>query len=210
MSTPPPYELVAPFYDADYDFFRTPSGEVASSVEGARRSGGPILEIACGTGRVLLPTARAGIEIAGVDLSRPMLDRLRAKLGAEPEAVRARVSLHEADACTADLGRSFSLVTIPFRSIGHLQEVERQVALYRNARRHLAKGGRLVFDFFLPRLDRLASPQPEKLEIERREGNRRIRRFASTVPHAASQLVDVSFRWEVESDAGKIEEVRAS
>ena len=81
----------------------------------AKRVGGPVLEIACGTGRVLLPIARAGIQIWGVDNSSPMLQVLKANLEKEPTEVRRRVTIREGDMRTFRLGREFALVTIPFR-----------------------------------------------------------------------------------------------
>ncbi|HKB14705.1 MAG TPA: class I SAM-dependent methyltransferase, partial [Planctomycetota bacterium] len=203
-----PYELHASLYDGDFDVLRGSSGDISFYVEEARRSGGPVLELGCGSGRILLPTARAGVEIVGLDASRGMLDRLREKLAAEPPEVRARVEVVEGDMSSSDVGRRFPLITVPFRSIGHLLEVDAQVAAFENMRRHLAPGGRIAFDLFHPALGRLAAPQPERLDLERDEGGRRVRRFTSTVPHVAQQILDLAVRWEIESPARKVEEVR--
>ncbi len=203
-----PYDLFAPLYDGDAEVLRAPSGDISFYVEEARRCGGPVLELACGTGRVLLPTARAGVEAVGLDASRGMLERLRAKLPAEPAEVRARVEVVEGDMESFDLHRRFSLVTVPFRSIGHLLEIDAQVRFLETVRRHLLPGGRLAFDFFHPDLARLAAPQPERLDLEREEGGRRVRRHSSTVPRAARQVLDLSVRWEIESPGGEVEEVR--
>ena len=89
------YAFVAEFYDsvvpyagrADVDFF----------VEMARESTGAVLEVGCGTGRVLIPTARAGMEIVGLDLSTRMLSICREKLALEPEAVQTRVQIVQED-----------------------------------------------------------------------------------------------------------------
>lgn len=89
--------------------------DVPFYVEAARESGGPVLELGCGTGRVLIPTARAGIETVGFDLSAGMLEACQRRLRAEPPELRDRVSLHRGDMRNFDLGRTFRLVTIPFR-----------------------------------------------------------------------------------------------
>src|SRR5688500_8881701 len=107
------YNYIADLYDhvtayrerADVGFF----------VDEAARSGGPVLEVGCGTGRVLIPTARAGVEIVGLDLSDHMLERCRANLSSESEEVRSRVTLVKGDMRSFRLGREFRLVTIPFR-----------------------------------------------------------------------------------------------
>jgi SAM-dependent methyltransferase len=71
--------------------------DVRFYVEAAQECGGPVLELGCGTGRILVPTARAGVEIAGLDASEGMLDACRRRLRAEPLEVQGRVSLHRGD-----------------------------------------------------------------------------------------------------------------
>jgi SAM-dependent methyltransferase len=79
--------------------------DVRFYVEAARECGGPVLELGCGTGRILVPTARAGVEIAGLDASEGMLDACRRRLRAEPPEVQGRVSLHRGDLRDFDLAR---------------------------------------------------------------------------------------------------------
>jgi SAM-dependent methyltransferase len=137
------YDYVVPYRDRqDVEFF----------VELARESKGPVLEIGCGTGRVLIPTARAGIEIVGLDTSAAMLAVCRQKLAREGDKVRARVHLLEGDMRAFDLGREFRLVTIPFRPFQHLPTIEDQRACLGCIHRHLVPGGRLVLDIFNPSL----------------------------------------------------------
>jgi len=126
-------------------------------VGAAVESGGPVLELGCGTGRVLLPTVRAEVPVVGLDLSGRMLGVCRQRLAAEPEAVRARAALVEADMRGFDLGRSFRLVTAPFRSFQHLLTVADQLACLGSIRRHLVEGGRLILDLFDPWLERLVA-----------------------------------------------------
>jgi SAM-dependent methyltransferase len=141
------YDYVVPYRDRqDVDFF----------VELAQQSEGPTLEIGCGTGRVLIPTARAGIEIVGLDSSPSMLAICREKLGREPLEVRAKAELVEGDMRQFDLARAFRLVTIPFRPFQHLISVEDQLACLSTICRHLVAGGRLVLDLFNPSLPHLA------------------------------------------------------
>jgi SAM-dependent methyltransferase len=122
--------------------------DVAFYKEEARRANGPVLEIGCGTGRILLPTARAGVNITGLDVSRAMLDRCREKLAAEPAAVRQRVTLHEDDARDFSIGRTFALITAPFRAFQHSITIDDQLAFLGTVAKHLAPGGRFVFDVF--------------------------------------------------------------
>lgn len=114
-----------------------------------------VLEVGCGTGRISIPLARAGNQIVGLDCSATMLAQFRDKLANEPQAVRDRVSLYEGDArdlqaASAALGRVFDLAIAPFRVIQHLLTVSDQLRCLAAIRRHLAPGGRLVFDVFNP------------------------------------------------------------
>ena len=107
------YDFVAEFYD-----FVVPYRErtdVAFFVDMARRCGGPVLELGCGSGRVLVPTAQAGIAITGLDLSSRMLAVCRERTAAEPPETESRIELVHGDMTNFDLGRTFKLVTLPFR-----------------------------------------------------------------------------------------------
>src|SRR6185436_20781947 len=128
--------VLARNYDALYGVMRDPSGDAAFYRALAQESGGPVLELGCGTGRVLLPIAALGIPCAGVDASPSMLAALRAK---NPPPT---LELVQASMETFDLGeRRFRLVTCPFRAFQHLLTVDAQLAALANIRRHLAPGG---------------------------------------------------------------------
>lgn len=133
----------------------------------ARESGGPVLELGCGTGRVLLPIARSGIEIHGLDQSSAMLAILREKIEREPPEVRRRIALHEADMRQARLTQKFPLVIMPFRPFQHMHTLEDQIAALRTAASHLTESGRFAFDVFYPKFDSLLSGiGEERFEME--------------------------------------------
>jgi len=168
------YNFIADLYDHVTTY--STRGDVAFFVDEAKRSGGPVLEIGCGTGRVLIPTARAGIKIVGLDLSEHMLEQCRQSLAKEPDEVRARVRLVHGDMCDFDVGRKFELATIPFRPFQHLETVEDQLACLRSVHRALADGGRLILDLFNPRLealvaDNLGEEVDEKIEFSMPDGS---------------------------------------
>lgn len=124
--------------------------DVEYYVELARATGGPVLEYGVGNGRVALPITRAGIEIHGVDLSRPMLDDLEKRLEKERPAARERVHLVLGDMRSARLERQFALVIVPFNGLLHLYETTDIEALFARAFEHLEPDGVFVFDFSLP------------------------------------------------------------
>jgi SAM-dependent methyltransferase len=142
------YDHVVPYRERpDIDFF----------IEEAVESGGPVLEIGCGTGRVLLPTARKGISITGLDVSPYMLDICRQQLENEPSEVQERIKLVEGDMRDFHLGESFALVTSPFRPFQHLLSVEDQLKCLECVRRHLVPGGIFILDIFNPSLTSLTA-----------------------------------------------------
>jgi SAM-dependent methyltransferase len=207
------YDACAAFYDDDYQALGR-SDDVALYVELARQAGGPVLEMGCGSGRVLLPTARAGVEVAGVDASPRMLERLRRRLAGEPAEVARRVRLAEADLTAPDLGLAgggggafagdrFALVTAPFRVIQHLVGRDEQRAWLAAVGRCLAPGGELVFDVFQPQFDEVADGPAGSVDVEREEpGGRRVRRVVWVSHHPEVQTFDLRFEWLVERPDG--------
>ncbi len=150
------YGFTAEFYD--YVVPYRERQDVAFFIEMAQASGGPVLEVGCGTGRVLIPTARAGVAITGLDLSPFMLAVCRENLAKEPAEVQGRVQIAEGDMRSFDLGQQFALATLPFRPFQHLTTVEDQIACLATIHRHLVPGGRLILDLFNPSLPYLANP----------------------------------------------------
>jgi SAM-dependent methyltransferase len=126
---------------------------------------GEALELGCGTGRVLIPAAEAGCVITGLDQSKHMLTRCRAKSDALSAETRKRITLIEADMTRFSLSRTFKLAIAPFRPIQHLTTVGEQLSFLECVREHLSPGGRLVFDVFNPNLALLAAEiNPEEIE----------------------------------------------
>ncbi|MEO8468398.1 MAG: class I SAM-dependent methyltransferase [Chloroflexota bacterium] len=134
--------------EGDVDFFRAMAEQI----------GGPVLEVGCGTGRVTFALAADGFEVVGLDLSAPMLKQAEARKSVLPNAVSASVSFVQADMSSFDLGRTFSLIVVPFRVFQFLLTVETQRSALSSMRRHLKVDGRLVLDLFDPRLDLCAPP----------------------------------------------------
>jgi len=149
------YAFIADLYDYVVPYRQR--GDVAFFVAAAIDSNGPVLEIGCDTGRVLIPTARAGVEIVGLDLSAHMLSVCRERLLLEPPEVWSRVQLVQADMRHFGLSRTFTLVTTPFRPFQHLTTVTDQLTCLKNIRRHLVDGGHLILDVFNPSLEALLS-----------------------------------------------------
>lgn len=132
----------------DFDVRGMGGTDVDFYLEYARRLGSPILELACGTGRVTIPIAEAGYEICGVDLSTAMLGVLETKLRNTSQAVRRRIAVVQADMASFDVEQRFALVIIPFRGFQALTDYASARSCLLNVRDHLVRGGRFVFDVF--------------------------------------------------------------
>jgi len=184
-------QLVARHYDPINQVLRGGSQDVAFYRALAQASGGPVLELGCGTGRVLLPIARDGVACVGVDASRDMLDVFRAKH--PPPHLELVHSMME----SFDLGaRRFRLITVPFRAFSHLLDVPAQLAALANIRRHLARGGRLVLDVFDPRLDRTAiTDEPEALAASANTPRGKVQRFDRVTRDLARQVLTLRVRF---------------
>ncbi|GAB3199465.1 class I SAM-dependent methyltransferase [Nocardioides hungaricus] len=115
--------------------------------------GGPALEFAVGTGRVAVPLAARGVPVSGIELSEPMVERLRAKAG--PGEIPVVVG----DMATSTVPGEFSLVYLVWNSISNLRTQDEQVQCFRNAARHLVPGGRFVVELWVPQLRRLPEGQ---------------------------------------------------
>jgi SAM-dependent methyltransferase len=201
------YAAIAELYDHVTVYRDRP--DVAFFVEFARDAGSPVLELGSGTGRVLLPIARAGIEVVGLDSSPSMLAVCRRLLEQEPPAVRARAELVEGDMRSFDLGRTFTLITIPFRPFQHLVTVEDQLACLESIRRHLKPSGRLILDLFNPSLEVLAQPvgveSPPESEFSMPDGRRVTRRFRIVSRDRANQVNHVELIYDVIHPDGRAE-----
>jgi len=186
--TPSSYDTI-PDFGALYDAVPAYSerADVAFYRREAERAAGAVLEVGCGTGRILLPIARDGRAITGVDGSREMLARCEAKLAAEPADVRERVTLHHADVRELAIGGRFALVIAPFRILQHMVAIDDQLQFLDGVARHLAPGGRFVFDVFNPnfaslvgvdgteREDTPEQPLPDGRTLRRTARVRRVR-----------------------------------
>ncbi|MBI3663797.1 MAG: class I SAM-dependent methyltransferase [Acidobacteria bacterium] len=197
----------AEFYDHTPLYLARP--DIAFYVDEARAAG-KVLELGCGSGRVLIPTAAAGVPIAGLDLSEAMLARCREKLAAQPPEVRERVRLVRASMTSFDLGETFPLVTTPFRAFQHLISIDDQLACLRSVHRHLAPGGRLILDMFQTNPAAMGDPEwmreREDTPETKLPDGRSFRRTARIVAfHRAAQCNEVEFAVYVTHPGGRTE-----
>jgi SAM-dependent methyltransferase len=139
-------EEIARLYDV-FPFDR----DLGRYLELAADAADPVLECACGTGRVMLPLARAGHRVVGLDRSPHMLGLAREKLrSAGDRALASRVRLVQADMRSFELGQRFGLAVVAARSFGHLLDANDQLTALRAIHDHLEPGAALALDLLNP------------------------------------------------------------
>ncbi|MBW3662216.1 MAG: class I SAM-dependent methyltransferase [Actinobacteria bacterium] len=168
---PPPTEHFSDEYAAIAEVYDLWSADMTADVpfyvSEAVATGGPVLEVGVGTGRVSVAMARAGVDVVGIDVSPSMLGRARDRV--ERERLGDRIELIEADMRGFELDRTFKLAVLPYRVLAHALTPDEQLATLRSIRAHLPPGGRLVFNLPVPRPDDLTSH-----DGLRREGRYRL------------------------------------
>lgn len=144
-----------------YDALLPVGAHVPYYLELSRKVSGGILELACGTGQLTLPIASAGLPIAGLDLSEPMLKIARDRASAASVLVEFALG----DMRNFDLGRQFGLIFIARNSLLHMHSTDDILAVFAMVRRHLAPGGIFAFDIFNSNLQRLARPSGQRFPV---------------------------------------------
>lgn len=152
---------IADEYDDHYEGYWDTEASVARLRELAGT--GPVLELGVGTGRLALPLAAGGLEVHGVDSSEDMLERLRAKPGAE------QLKTWTGDFAEVEVPGSFALVVLAFNTIFALPDQETQVRCFANAARHLSPGGRFVVEAWVPQPERFTSGSAISVRILRHD-----------------------------------------
>jgi SAM-dependent methyltransferase len=157
-----PYDEIARLYDP---WSRSVTEDVDFYAGLARAAGGTVVELGVGTGRIAVPTARAGVRVIGVDSSPGMLAVCRE--AAVEAGVAELLDLRLGDLRRPPVQERVGLVTCPFRSFLHLQDDGERVDALRAARELLLPGGRLAFDVFEPGADDIDATHGRWLERER-------------------------------------------
>jgi SAM-dependent methyltransferase len=141
--------VAARYDDSEGEMFDAAVVEQTVDVLAELAGGGRALEFGIGTGRIALPLAQRGVPVHGIDMSKAMVARLRAKPGGDGIGVTI------GDFATTTVEGSFSLAYLAFNTISNLTTQEAQVACFRNAAAHLQPGGCFVIEVGVPGLRRL-------------------------------------------------------
>jgi SAM-dependent methyltransferase len=195
------FDAFARYYDAD---FGAVEDDIPFYRELARRSGGPILELMCGSGRLLAPLARTGYRLAGVDVSPALLARARARLA--EDGLLAQVELLEGDVRHGVPAGPFALAIVGLNSFMHLATTDDQLAALGHIHGALRPDGLLALDLFNPDLRALAGYNGELVfdkAIELDDGVR-VHKFVTQHADTASQTLYIQFIYDELDSEGRV------
>jgi len=167
-----------------------PGPEIAFYLEEARRRGDSALELGCGTGRLTIPLAQAGLQVTGIDLLPVMLARTKARA----EEAGVHLDLLKADMRDFSLAeRRFGLIFLPNTTLPHLLDTADIIRCFSAVARHLTPGGAFIFDVFNPSIEIL----------NRKCGTRHFRRRAEH-PLLGTVTLEETFDYDAASQVNRV------
>lgn len=191
------YELLARYYDlenagfdADLDFWLGLAEEAA----------GPVLELGCGTGRVLLPLAHAGFAVTGVDNAPAMLERLHARL--RVAALDPAPKVVQADLGGFATDDRFALAIAPFNTFMHLLTLEDQVRMLTHVRGMLRQGGVLALDVVNAGAAYASVEGGLHFERSFTYGDRTVQQFSTLTIDRAAQRAEILYFYDAVGAGG--------
>jgi SAM-dependent methyltransferase len=196
------YESLARFYDLENADF---TEDLSCWIDLARTRGGPVLELGCGSGRVMLQLARAGFDVTGVDASGAMLALARKRI-ARQKTLAAKITLLEENFLRLRLGRTFPLILLPFNTFAHMVDPADARAALETVEAHLAPGGQAALA--LPNPIPIDGEPTDSLVLERtfrdEERNVTIQQFSSLRADRAAQLGHITWIYDEVDAAGTV------
>jgi SAM-dependent methyltransferase len=187
------YDPIARFYDADHGEF---DQDLQFYLELAHRTGGPVLEAMCGSGRLLMPLAEAGYQVAGTDTSQAMLDLAQTRLNMH--GVSKRAALTCVDIREPAPGGRYALAIIALNSFMHLTTTEDQLGALGALHESLLPGGILALDLFNPN-PRLLAEYDNELVFDKAftlEDGAQVQKYVAQQIDAATQINTVNFIYD--------------
>jgi len=176
------YDVFNADYNADKKFY----------LDKIINTGGPVLEIGCGTGRIFCDALKQGADIYGIDQSELMLDKLKKKID-----VSEHYRVQAIDALEYLSENKYKLIIAPFRMFMHLLTIEDQLKFLKNVYENLAENGEYIFNVFNPDLNRIQTGDKETLRFEGEYMPGRILKFYdSSKPDLLNQCQHVKFRFK--------------
>ena len=195
------FTSIAPFYDLDFEDYHDDPSFYARL---AATHGTEVLELGCGTGRVTVPLAKAGLTVTGVDINEAMLKVARAR------SKGLSVTYQRGDMTALDLKRKFNLVTIPLGSVQHLASSDDLVSTLAVVARHLDQGGVGVVDVESPHSDDFqVGPLPVVEHWTKPWEGGTVTKVVAVEPHPSEGMKWITWHFDVADREGRLRRVNA-
>lgn len=196
------FTSIAPFYDLDFEEYHDDASFYSRL---AANHGNDVLELGCGTGRVTVRLARAGLNVTGVDINEAMLKIAGDRSKGLP------VAYLRGDMTDLDLGRTFDLVTIPLGSVQHLASSDDLVATLEVVARHLGPGGVGVVDVESPHSDDFqVGPLPVVEHWTKPWQGGSVTKVVAVEPHPSEGMKWITWHFDIADKDGRLRRVNAS
>jgi SAM-dependent methyltransferase len=203
MSVEDSYADIAPYYDLEFESF---DADIDLYLGYAQVVGGPILELGCGTGRLLTPFASAGFDVVGLDNSAAMVDLARERISNHESSDRIDLVHADMQDLSAWYGRQFRLAFIAINSFLHLESQQEQIKALSEIRKVLDRDGLLVIDVFNPSPDALARMDDRfAFDAEwRLDSGDSVQRFSHRSLESVEQLITTQLFYDRVSRDGTV------
>jgi SAM-dependent methyltransferase len=195
------YELIARLYDSIHSDY---SEDIRFLIAQEDSIQGPILELGCGTGRMLMHLAEAGYRVIGIDSSPAMLAEARIKVANSAESIQERISLLQGDITSFKLKERFGLIICSHNTLYHLKRGER-ISCFRLIHQHLSDGGIFFIDIDNP--VEVADPIDDGLLLMERKvsyqaGNNVLLQFTSSWVDEEAERCHLTWIFDESPEAG--------
>jgi len=190
-----------------YDLqFKDHTCDIPFYLRQVRKYGEPVLELACGTGRMAIPLAEEGFQVVGLDVSTSMLSEARRK------AVERKVQIEwvEADCRSFRLNRKFKLILFPFTTIALLHDLESVEACLACVSNHLRDGGAFILDYLNPRVDYFLRDPTKRYPVAEYpdpDGKGQVVVTENNIYDAAHQINHVKWYYKIDGQAEIVEDL---
>jgi SAM-dependent methyltransferase len=194
------YSTIARYYDAEH---QDKTDDLVMFGELADKYGGPIFEVACGTGRVMFHLAQAGYEVHGIDIEPAMLDLARWKADQRPD-LKDKLTFIQGDILKYTSDRQYPLVIFPYNGLMHFHQQEQQLAVLKRLHDLTADDGRLTLDLPNP-ADSFGAEDSDALILEKTflepESGHLVMQYSVSQLDRTEQLLHITWLYdEIDGD----------
>ena len=189
---------------------KTPGNEFY--IKKCREIGGPILELGCGTGKILIPVATYGIDVCGLDISEDMIEYFKKKIIALEKSIQEKITLRHSNMSNFSFDGKFKLIIVPAHGFCHLKNSDEIISCIMNIKEHLDEDGYLIFDIPLFNISYLSQFITNPLyfhyiDDSETNNNKKLKVFEKTSYDTISQNLTAEFRYELVKENDHVEDI---